>query len=105
MLRKILKVLAIAFILIQFIQIDKTSKSDETFHMSTKYNMPEEVSTLLKMLVTIAIPMLLHILGIVMFNQLGGGLITTFQKPDEVSIFQHLQMVPLPGKTINLKKF
>ena len=48
MLKKNLKVLAIAFILIQFVQIDKTSKGDETYHMSTKYNMPEEVSTLLK---------------------------------------------------------
>ena len=48
MLKKILKVLAIAFILIQFVQIDKTSKGDETYHMSTKYNMPEEVAALLK---------------------------------------------------------
>ena len=48
MLKKILKVLAIAFILKQFVQIDKTSKGDETYQMSTKYNMHESVETLLK---------------------------------------------------------
>ncbi|MBK6546771.1 MAG: heme-binding domain-containing protein [Saprospiraceae bacterium] len=48
MLKKIGIGLAIALLLIQFIQIDKTIIADETYHMNTKYQIPEDVSKILK---------------------------------------------------------
>ena len=47
-MKRILFGLVIIFILLQFVQIDKKSVADDSYHMNTKYNMPEEVSVLFK---------------------------------------------------------
>jgi hypothetical protein len=48
MLKKILTVLVLVFILIQFIRLDKNQSDDLTYHISTKYTVPEKVNLLLK---------------------------------------------------------
>ena len=48
MIRKILITLAVGLIIIQFFQIDKTSNTDQSNHLNTKFPVPEDVGLLLK---------------------------------------------------------
>lgn len=48
MLKKVLIGLGIVLIIIQFIRPDKNESNDKTYDISTKYNVPEEVSQLLQ---------------------------------------------------------
>jgi hypothetical protein len=48
MIKKILIVLAIAFIAIQFFQPEKNDTNDLTYDISTKYQIPDDVNHLLK---------------------------------------------------------
>ncbi len=48
MIKKILIVLAIAFIAIQFFQPEKNDTNDLTYDISTKYQVPDDVNHLLK---------------------------------------------------------
>lgn len=48
MKKKILGVLALALIVIQFIQPAKNLSNDNTYHINTKYNIPSEVTQILK---------------------------------------------------------
>ena len=48
MLKKLLIGLLVAFVLIQFIKPEKNISDDNTYHVSTKYAVPEDVDKILK---------------------------------------------------------
>jgi len=48
MIKKILIGILIVFIIIQFIRPDKNNSNDETYSIATKYDVPNEVSQILK---------------------------------------------------------
>lgn len=48
MLKKLLIGLLVAFVLIQFIKPEKNISDDNTYHISTKYAVPEDVDKILK---------------------------------------------------------
>lgn len=48
MLKKLLIGLLVAFVLIQFIKPEKNISGDNTYHVSTKYTVPEDVDKILK---------------------------------------------------------
>lgn len=68
MIRKILITLAVGLIIIQFFQIDKTSNTDQSNHLNTKFPVPEDVGLLLKMPVTIVTAIQCNSHGTAAFN-------------------------------------
>lgn len=48
MLKKILLVLLVAFVAIQFIRPERNESGDDTYHVSKKYAYPAEVATIMK---------------------------------------------------------
>lgn len=48
MIKKILMGILIVFVIIQFIRPDKNDSNDETYDIATKYEVPKEVSQILK---------------------------------------------------------